>query len=143
MISFRKDKKKSIVVLALLVVILFLGVIWQGDFLNKNKIEEFRSGGVAVVEIDMRVLKDQWRFEPAVIEVPLNSHVRIKIYNEDSYAHSFAIAEIGKDGVNEFLLPNKTTVVEFIADKKGEFEFLCLVLCGKGHFEQKGRLIVN
>ncbi len=137
---FPKYNKKFIIVLVSLLAILVLGAITQAYFLIQSKTSESERSSVGVVEIEMRVLKDQWRFQPEIIEAPLNSLVRIKIFNEDSYSHGFAIAKIG---VNEDLPPNKTTVVEFIADKKGEFEFSCSVLCGKGHFEQKGKLIIN
>ncbi len=139
MIVPNRYNKKFIIVLVSLLAILVLGAITQAYFMIQNKASKSEINIVGVVEIEMRVLKDQWLFEPSIIEAPFNSRVRIKIYNEDSYAHGFAIVKIG---VNEDLPPNKTTVVEFIADKKGEFEFSCSVLCGKGHFEQTGKLIV-
>lgn len=140
MIFSDRYNKKFIIILVSLLAILVLGAIAQAYFLIQNKASTSESSSVNVVEIEMRVLKDQWRFEPSIIQAPFNARVRIKIYNEDSYSHGFAIAKIG---INKELPPNKTTVVEFIADKKGEFEFSCSVLCGKGHFEQKGKLIVN
>ena len=37
----------------------------------------------------------------------------------------------------------KTEIVEFVADKRGTFEFYCSVYCGEGHSEMEGTLIVN
>ncbi len=140
MTSFMKYNKKFIGILVSLIVILVLGAVTQAYFLIQNKASKSEVSIVGVVEIEMRVLKDQWLFEPVVIEAPLNSLVRLKIFNEDSYDHGFGIYEFN---VNAHLKPLKTTMVEFVVNKKGEFEFLCSVLCGKGHFEQTGKLIVN
>ncbi len=140
MIFPNRYNKKFIIILVSLLAILVLGAIAQAYFLIQNKTNESEGSSAAgIVEIKMRVLRDQWRFEPSTIEAPLNARVRIKIYNEDSYSHGFRIMKIG---IDEELLPNKTTVVEFVADKKGEFKFTCSVMCGKGHFEQKGKIIV-
>ncbi len=54
--------------------------------------------------------------------------------------HGFAIPEFK---VNETLVSGKETVVEFTPDKKGEFAFFCSVVCGEGHRDMKGKLIVE
>lgn len=81
----------------------------------------------------------QWSFEPATIMVKEGDTVRLNIKSED-VTHGFAISEFG---VNERLLPGKTTTVEFVADKKGEYIFFCSVPCGSGHGGMKGKLIVE
>lgn len=90
-----------------------------------------------VVEINM--IARQWEFEPSTITVKKGDKVRLNIRNID-VTHGFAIFEFG---VNERLAPGKTTTVEFIADKKGEYIFFCSVQCGKGHSDMKGKLIVE
>ena len=39
--------------------------------------------------------------------------------------------------------PGKTTTVEFLADKQGEFTIFCSVFCGSGHPTMKGSLVVK
>jgi cytochrome c oxidase subunit 2 len=81
----------------------------------------------------------QWAFDPAIITVKQGDKVRIKIKSID-VTHGFALPEFG---VNQNLKPGKEVVVEFTADKKGEFSFHCSVICGQGHKEMTGKLIVN
>ena len=45
--------------------------------------------------------------------------------------------------INEVIRKDKTTEIEFIADKKGTFTFSCSVPCGSGHLNMKGTLIVE
>lgn len=101
-------------------------------------------GGVAptgnIVEIHMRVLKDQWKWDPNIIRVKAGDTVKLHIYNEDTYDHGFAI---DKYGVNKRLFPERETYIEFDANVPGEFRFSCSVQCGAGHYDQIGTLIVE
>ncbi len=90
-----------------------------------------------IKEFDMTAR--QWSFEPAIITVNEGDTVRLNIKSED-VTHGFAISEFD---VNERILPGKTTTVEFVADKKGEYTFFCSVPCGAGHGGMKGKLIVE
>jgi cytochrome c oxidase subunit 2 len=94
-------------------------------------------GSSQVVEFKMTA--KQFAFDPAVINVKLGDQVKITIKSLD-VTHGFALPEFG---VNETLVPGKETVVEFTADKKGEFPFFCSVVCGSGHSEMTGKLIVE
>ena len=80
-----------------------------------------------VVEIDM--IARQWDFNPATITVSEGDKVKLNIKSVD-VTNGFALFEFG---VNERLKPGKTTTVEFIADRAGEYTFLCTVPCGRGH----------
>lgn len=93
-----------------------------------------------VVEIRMRVLENQWKWEPAAIKIKAGDKARLFIYNEDSYDHGFAVDVFG---INRRLFPKQTTLVEFTASTAGVFNFYCSVPCGEGHYEQVGRLIVE
>ncbi|MFN7088603.1 MAG: cupredoxin domain-containing protein [Candidatus Paceibacteria bacterium] len=92
------------------------------------------------VEMEMRILKNKWKWEPAEIKVGVGDYVRIKIYNEDDYDHGFALDIFG---INRRLFPLQTTIVEFTASNAGRFNFYCSVPCGEGHYEQAGVLIVE
>ena len=81
----------------------------------------------------------QWTFDPAVITVKQGDKVKLKIKSVD-VTHGFALPDFN---VKVDLVPNKEETVEFVADKKGEFTFFCSVLCGDGHRDMKGKLVVE
>jgi len=92
------------------------------------------------VTINMRVIKNRWKWDPGLIKVQCGNEVVLNIYNEDDYDHGFALDVYG---INKRLPPLTTTTVRFRATNAGEFIFYCSVPCGEGHFEQKGKLIVS
>lgn len=80
-----------------------------------------------------------WEFVPNTITVKQGDDVVLKVKSAD-VPHGFFIEEYG---IDERLEPNKEVVVRFIADKKGEFPFVCSVPCGKGHGKMRGVLVVE
>tara|TARA_Y100000310_G_scaffold345545_1_gene466320 strand:- start:6202 stop:6687 length:486 start_codon:yes stop_codon:yes gene_type:complete len=90
-----------------------------------------------VVEIDM--IAKQFEFIPGVIEVNEGDTVKIHVTSTD-VAHGLAIPEFG---VRESFDKGEMVDIEFVADKKGEFNFFCSVPCGSGHRAMSGTLIVN
>lgn len=81
----------------------------------------------------------KWEFDPSEIRVKMGERVRLTIKSID-VKHGFAIPEFD---VKQDLEPQKDTIVEFVASKKGEFTFFCSVFCGEGHQDMKGKLIVE
>ena len=81
----------------------------------------------------------QFQFDPSVITVKQGDKVRIKITSLD-VPHGFALPDFN---INQNLEPKKEVIVDFIADKKGEFPFHCSVICGQGHKEMTGKLVVE
>lgn len=81
----------------------------------------------------------QWVFEPETIRVKQGDTVRLSIQSID-VSHGFALPDFG---INATLEPGKTETVEFVADKKGVFRFVCSVFCGAGHGDMQGTLIVE
>ncbi len=91
----------------------------------------------SLVEIEMEA--SQFRFDPPEIRVKLGDRVRLKIKSVD-VAHGISIPAFG---VSEVLPPGETKTIEFVANKRGTFDFLCSVYCGIGHSGMRGRLIVE
>ena len=81
----------------------------------------------------------QFGFDPATITVKQGDTVRIKVTSTD-VVHSLVIPEYG---IDERLPPSEEHVVEFVADKAGEFPFRCGVYCGEEHREMVGKVIVE
>ncbi len=88
---------------------------------------------------DFSMIAKKWQFDPSTINVKQGDKIRLKIKSID-VTHGFSLLDFN---INENLEPGKEVVVEFIADKKGEFSFFCSVFCGSGHSGMKGKLIVN
>ncbi len=69
----------------------------------------------------------QWDFDPATITVNEGDMVIISIKSVD-VAHGFSISAFG---VNERIDPGTASRIEFIADKKGTYSFVCSVFCAQ------------
>jgi cytochrome c oxidase subunit 2 len=80
-----------------------------------------------------------WTFNPSVITVKQGDKVKLNVKSID-VSHGFALPDYGFD---QKLEPGKEIIIEFIASKKGEFTFFCSVLCGEGHKDMKGKLVVE
>lgn len=118
--------------------VLASGYAYQ-EFYRPKDVGGVSSTGNTIV-FEMRVLKNQWKWDPSEIHVKAGDKVRLEIFNEDEYDHGFAIDTLG---VNRRLFPERTTVVEFNASVPGKFAFSCSVQCGAGHYDQVGLLFVE
>jgi len=85
------------------------------------------------------VIARQYEFEPDEIVVNKGAVVTLLLTSED-VVHGFKI--LGYDVMENFY-PGVPAKVEFVADKAGDFDFICDIYCDKGHWEMKGKLIVQ
>lgn len=88
---------------------------------------------------EINLVAKQFSFNPNPIIVNEGEKVKLILTTED-VEHGFSI--IGY-GINEKIKPSETTIVEFTADKVGEFDIICSVVCGSGHSGMRGKLIVK
>lgn len=88
---------------------------------------------------EFNIIANNWQFIPESIEVNLGDKVRLNIKSIEGY-HGIAMFDFG---INEYLVPEDEVSVEFLADKKGTFNFFCNVPCGIGHRNMGGQLIVK
>lgn len=129
------------------VVLVLLAVIGGGFFLNQKKPEVKQESTTTTTTTtttinpvkEFTMTAKQWAFNPGVITVKLGDKVKINIKSVD-VAHGFALPDFG---VDQKLEPGKEVMIEFIASKKGEFPFHCSVICGQGHQEMTGKLVVE
>ncbi|MCJ8011256.1 cupredoxin domain-containing protein [Paenibacillus sp. KQZ6P-2] len=84
---------------------------------------------------DIKVTATNFQFSPAEIKVKKGDKVKITLQNKEG-AHGFEIPDfkvnLQKDGS-----------AEFTADKAGTHEFHCSVMCGAGHDNMVGKIIVE
>jgi len=123
----------------IVVVLIIIGLLVVGGFFLFNKpspIDKVVSTGETK---EFNVKAFQFGFDPTTIEVNLGDKVVITAYSVD-VPHGLAIPDFG---VNMLLMDSTPQTIEFLADKKGIFNFFCSVPCGSGHGSMRGFLVVN
>lgn len=75
----------------------------------------------------------QFTYTPTVVRVKSGQNVTIQITNVDT-VHGLRIPALGVSG---------TKSVNFIAPAPGTYDFSCPTMCGSGHREMKGSLVVE
>lgn len=88
---------------------------------------------------EFSVTASQFTFEPNTIRVKKGDKVVLKVKSID-VTHGIAISEFN---VNEVLNPGEERVIEFTASETGTYSMFCSVVCGSGHADMKGTLIVE
>ena len=87
----------------------------------------------------------QWDWTPETITVKQGEEVRLVIMSTAEVDQSFPFHGFVLEGynINRILPVGETAVVEFVADKAGEFSFICSIFCGDGHEGMIGTLKVE
>jgi cytochrome c oxidase subunit II len=91
--------------------------------------------GVHEIQVTLR----KYEFNPGSLRVRKGEQVRLILAAVD-HDHGFKLDDFN---VNQKVLKGTTVVVEFTADKAGTFQFRCSNVCGLGHRNMKGTLIVE
>lgn len=90
-------------------------------------------------EVEFSITAKQFEFNPIQIIVKHGQKVTLHLMSLD-VTHGFALPEFG---IEEELLPKEPVTVTFIADRRGNFPFVCSILCGHSHTSMVGNLIVE
>ena len=136
------NKKSQALIIGIVLIVIF-ALAWflffnkPAEALNKQTINKDvqLTGETKEFEITVK----NWKFNPSVIEVNKGDKVELHLETIEGY-HGFALPEFG---INERLDEGTDVHVEFIADKKGVFNFFCNIPCGQGHGGMNGQLIVK
>ncbi|HIQ50419.1 MAG TPA: hypothetical protein EYH54_00435 [Nautiliaceae bacterium] len=130
----------------IIVLVLFLGLVALFFLIDNKKEpklsnlgnEEIKENNVKEV-VEIRLEAYQWGWEPSEIRVPYGAKVRLIITTRD-VLHGIYIPDLG---IKADIKPGEETVLEFEANKKGTFKFVCSVYCGIGHRDMVGTLIIE
>jgi len=109
-----------------LVLILLLGLVYVNRENPKTIIIE--------------ITTEQFRFTPNLINVTHDETITLRITSID-VTHGFQLEEY--DLFNIIVPAGDTSDITFKANIKGTFRFFCTVLCGAGHSDHLGTLVVD
>jgi cytochrome c oxidase subunit 2 len=117
--------KKIIVTITVIAILLIAGIFIikssTGNIIKESEVKEFT------------VKAFRFGYSPDIIEVNKGDKVKIIIENTDTL-HGIRIPDLDLRGDD---------VLEFTADKQGEFTWYCANMCGQGHMQMQGKLIVK
>jgi len=88
--------------------------------------------------VEIKIVARKFEFDPRTITVQKGKPVRLVITSAD-VDHGIKIDELG---INQKIPAHQTINVEFTPNEVGRFEFKCSVMCGSGHDDMLGELIV-
>ena len=81
----------------------------------------------------------KFAIEPDVIRVKQGEDVMLTVSTED-VQHGFEVEEMG---INEPVQPGKPVEIHLNTLKKGEFRVACSIICGPGHNDMTGKIVVE
>jgi len=99
---------------------------------TESKTDSSASSGKTV---EIKLGAKDFEYDQKEIHVKKGDHVKITLTSDDG-GHGFAIPEYNVD-----IQGNGSA--EFDAKNAGTFEYHCSVMCGTGHSQMKGKLIVD
>ena len=81
----------------------------------------------------------QWEMVPETIVVARNAKVELTIESAD-VEHGLTVKGLDVDAS---VKKGDPVAVRFIAKNAGEYVMRCSILCGRGHDEMKGKILVH
>ena len=87
---------------------------------------------------EIQVTLRKYEFTPGSLRVRKGEQVKLLMAAAD-HDHGFKLDDFN---INQKIPKGTTVVVEFTADKAGTFQFRCSSVCGLGHRNMKGTLVV-
>jgi len=129
----RGVKMRKLLLVGLLALILFIIGCAGGS--APEDVSGNLEDGVRVIQ--MRAF--QFGFDPNPVIVNEGDKVKLVVTSTD-VTHGISISEFG---VKVQLFPGRPSIMDFTADKSGNYIFYCSVPCGAGHRSMRGRFIVR
>lgn len=81
----------------------------------------------------------KWVIVPNRIEIPQGAHVELIVSTAD-VEHGLAVPALD---INEPVQPGKPAVIRFLALKPGTYPMHCSILCGRGHDQMTGVIVIE
>ena len=116
---------KKQVVIAIVTIIIIAGIFASKSLTGKTIAQSDSK--------EFTVKAFRFGYTPDTITVNKGDKVKIIINNSDTL-HGIRIPELNLKG---------NDIIEFTAEKTGEFDWYCTNMCGQGHMQMKGKIIVE
>jgi cytochrome c oxidase subunit 2 len=85
-----------------------------------------------------QIVMKKWEIDPGRIEVPQGARVELVVTSTD-IEHGIAVPGLG---INEPVQPEHPAVIRFLAQTPGTYPMRCSVLCGRGHDQMTGAIVI-
>lgn len=109
----------------------------QSIFPERKEVDYPKDAGA----VEFTITAKKYEFTPGKITVKHGQKITLHLKSLD-VSHGFALPEFG---IEEEILPNEPKTITFVASRKGNFPFVCNVVCGAihSHASMVGNLIVE
>ncbi|HKR26682.1 MAG TPA: cupredoxin domain-containing protein [Acidobacteriaceae bacterium] len=87
----------------------------------------------------IKVVMKKWAIVPARIVVPQGARVELIVSTAD-VEHGLGVRGLG---INEPVQPGKPAPIRFLAQIPGTYPMRCSILCGKGHKDMLGEIVIE
>lgn len=136
---------KYFIIAGIIVLILIVGIVYRIFLLPESSVP-ITTGKIREITVIAR--KNQWKFQPEIIEVDRGDKIIMTVINEDEYDHGIGLDAFG---ISQRMPAKSTIKIEFVTTQEGDFPFYCSVPCGEGlvdgvkrsHFDMIGKLHVR
>ncbi len=108
------------------------------DISARNDEEDKNSGEWIINKSTLPVGYDE--INNPIIYVKKGETIKFSL-NAMDQVHGFAFSEPGIE-IDREIIPGKAEIVEFYADKSGEYKIICSINCGLGHHGMLMKIIV-
>ena len=85
------------------------------------------------------IVMKKWEILPDRIQVPQGAKVELVVSTAD-IEHGLGVPGLG---INEPVQPGKPAVVRFLAETPGVYPMHCSILCGRGHDQMTGVIVIE
>jgi cytochrome c oxidase subunit 2 len=93
----------------------------------------------AAPAVHLAITMRKFVIDPNVIRVKQGENVVLDVSSKD-VQHGFQVEQLG---INEPIQPGKPAAIALDTSKKGEFKMECSIICGAGHDEMTGKIVVE
>jgi cytochrome c oxidase subunit 2 len=84
------------------------------------------------------IVMKKWAIVPGRVEVPQGKEIELIVSSMD-VEHGIAVPGLG---IREPVQPGRPTIVKFLAKQAGSYPMKCSVLCGRGHDQMTGEIVI-
>jgi cytochrome c oxidase subunit II len=89
--------------------------------------------------VHLAVTMRKFVIKPNVIHVKQGENVVLDVSSKD-VQHGFQVEQLG---INEPVQPGRPVAIALDTSKKGQFRMECSIICGAGHDDMTGKIVVE